>query len=98
MVSFRNQARGRDCLVRLPGLCNHMPETTVLAHFRMLPYCGTGAKMDDWFAALACSACHDEIDRRTTVLERDYVRMAHLEGIIRTQALWIKEGLIQGFS
>lgn len=34
-VNLRKEARGRDCQVRLPGICNFNPETTVLAHYRM---------------------------------------------------------------
>lgn len=28
-------ARGRECQVRIPGVCNGNPETTVLAHYRL---------------------------------------------------------------
>lgn len=83
----RTNARGRDCLVRLPGICNGDPATTVLAHYRLSGYCGVGMKPDDRLGAWSCSACHDAIDRRAhTDLERDYVRLAHLEGVLRTIA------------
>ena len=29
---IRNSARGQDCTLRIPGVCNFNPETTVLAH------------------------------------------------------------------
>ncbi|ECK2143415.1 DUF1364 domain-containing protein, partial [Salmonella enterica subsp. enterica serovar Enteritidis] len=32
MADLRKAARGRECQVRIPGYCNHNPETTVLAH------------------------------------------------------------------
>jgi len=35
MTNLRKEARGRNCQVRLPGICNGNPETTVLAHYRM---------------------------------------------------------------
>lgn len=72
-------------MVRLPGVCNGNPETTVLAHYRLAGLCGMGLKPPDWSAAWACSACHDEIDRRTRVLEHDFVRLCHVEGVLRTQ-------------
>lgn len=96
MTDLRKLARGRDCTVRLPGVCNGNPETTVLAHFRMAGISGIGMKSPDLAAAWACSACHDAIDRRAhTDLDRDYVRLAHLEGVVRTQAELMKLGVIK---
>lgn len=88
-------AKGRDCQVRLPGVCNFNPETTVLAHFRMPGVSGLGIKAHSLIGAWACSACHDAIDRRAhTDLERDYVRLAHAEGVFRTQAILAREGVL----
>jgi hypothetical protein len=53
-----------------------------------------GMKHPDLFGAFGCSACHDEIDGRThkrSVLTKDWF----YEGMIRTQAIWLKEGLIK---
>jgi hypothetical protein len=86
-MNLRKQAKGRGCTVRLPGVCNHNSETVVLAHIRMPGISGIGLKADDALGAWACSACHDAIDRRAhTDLDRDYVRLAHLEGMVRTIA------------
>ncbi len=49
-------------------------------------------KPDDLIGAWACSACHDEIDRRTHNLDNKDARLYHLEGVIRTQAILLKEG------
>lgn len=81
-------------MVRLP-CCNHNPETTVLAHYRLAGTCGVGMKPNDLQGAWACSACHDEIDRRTRIFENEFVRLAHAEGVIRTQDMLIKEGKIK---
>lgn len=35
MANLRKEARGRECQVRIYGVCNGNPETTVLAHYRM---------------------------------------------------------------
>lgn len=92
MANLRKEAKGRECQVRLPGICNHNPETVVLAHYRMAGLNGVGMKPDDIFGAWACSSCHDECDRRTRKLEADYVRQAHAEGVFRTQAILRREG------
>jgi hypothetical protein len=82
-------------MVRLIGICNHNPETTVLAHIRMPGISGIGMKADDLLGAWACSNCHDAIDRRShTDLDRDYVRLAHLEGMARTITILRKEGIV----
>lgn len=82
-VNLRKEAKGRDCQVRLPGICNFNPETTVLAHYRMDT--GIAKKPSDKRGAWACSACHDEIDRRTRILDYDFVRQAHADAVFRTQ-------------
>ncbi|QHJ85811.1 MAG: hypothetical protein [Bacteriophage sp.] len=95
MTDLRKLAKGRECQIRLDGICNHNPETTVLAHYRMAGTCGTGIKPNDLQGAWACSCCHDEIDRRTRILESEFVRLCHAEGVMRTQAILIKEGIVK---
>ncbi|MEW4951473.1 DUF1364 domain-containing protein [Pseudomonas asiatica] len=87
-------ARGRDCQVRIPGVCNGNPETTVLAHYRMAGTCGVGYKPNDLQGAWACSACHDVCDGRRSNIGRDEARQYHAEGVMRTQALLLREGLV----
>jgi hypothetical protein len=82
-------------MVRLPGICNFDPETTVLAHYRMHGLSGIGMKSPDLFGAWACSACHDEVDRRTQITRAVFVQVAHLEGVLRTQQALILEGAIK---
>lgn len=92
---FTRLARGRECTVRLPGICNFDPATTVLAHVRLPGLSGMGLKVDSRLGAWACSGCHDAIDRRAHLdLDRDYVRLAHYEGVLRTLAALIAEGEI----
>ncbi len=85
--NLRNLARGQPCMVRLPS-CDGGSETTVLAHYRMLPFNGVGIKPPDWLGAWACARCHDAIDgrRRIEGYSRDQVRLAHAEGVFRTTA------------
>ena len=94
-MNLRKQAKGRGCMVRIPGVCNHNSETVVLAHVRLTGVSGMGMKAPDILGAWACSACHDAVDRRNhTDLDRDYVRLLHLEGMARTIAQLEKEGLL----
>jgi hypothetical protein len=82
-------------MVRIPEVCNHNSETVVLAHYRLAGVSGIGMKSPDVLGAWACSSCHDAIDRRAhTDLDRDYVRLLHLEGMARTIAQLNREGLI----
>ena len=95
-MNLRNLARGRDCMVRLPGICNGNPETVVLAHYRLAGTCGVGTKPRDWQGAWCCSACHDEVDRRTRKLEPEFVKLCFAEGVMRTQAALADEGYDMG--
>lgn len=89
---LRESARGQDCALRIPGVCNFDSSTTVLAH---LP-CGQkgmGMKGPDVMAVFACSACHDRIDARTSsapaVTGADMLR-----ALAETQLKWIDMGLL----
>ena len=95
-MSLRKEAKGRGCMVRLPGICNFNSETVVLAHIRLAGVSGMGMKSPDLIGAWACSACHDEIDGRThkSGLSHDELRLAHYDGRARTIAQLEKEGLV----
>ena len=95
MTDLRLAARDRECTIRLDGICNHDPNTSVLCHYRMAGLSGVGLKPVDAVAAIGCSACHDAVDRRTHLeLDYDFVRHMHLEGVARTIAIFADEGLI----
>lgn len=92
----RRAARGRECMVRLPG-CDGGGETTVMAHYRMAGYCGMGLKPDDiGFGAFACHSCHSVVDGRSHIdgFDRDEIRLAHAEGVMRTFDALRREGLL----
>lgn len=97
MVDLRKQARDRDCMVRIPSVCNHDPATVVLAHYRLIGVSGIGYKSDDLIGSWACSSCHAEIDGQTrkSGLNRDELKLAHLEGMVRTIVQLRKEGVIK---
>lgn len=95
MTNLRKIARDRECQVRIAGVCNFDPATTVLAHYRLGGTCGMGLKPHDLLGAWACSSCHDEIDRRTRNIPADEAHLAHLQGVIRTLAELIKEEVLR---
>jgi hypothetical protein len=95
-MNLRTVAAGEECYVRLPDICVGNPETTVLAHVRLIGISGYGLKSPDVIACPACFQCHDAIDRRSHLdLDRDYVRLAHFEGVARWQAKLAKEGKLK---
>ena len=95
MTDLRKYARGQDCQVRIPFVCNRDPATTVLAHIRLSGVSGMGIKAPDLLGAWACEACHSAVDYRTkTDLSPDVLRLYHLEGMARTIAKLIDEGKI----
>lgn len=95
MMNLRKLARGQDCQVRIPGICNGNPETTILAHYRLSGLCGTGMKPPNEIAAWCCSDCHDCVDsRRKSEFSRDELRLWFAEGVFRTQNELIKMGVL----
>jgi hypothetical protein len=93
---IRNSARAQDCTVRLPGVCNFNPETTVFAHLRMAGITGGGQKAHDLHGAYACNACHDHIDGKIKgKLPSEFIQIAFYQGIFRTQIILVRLGLIK---
>lgn len=90
---LRKLAKGRECQIRIPGVCNGSPETVVLCH---LNGGGIGRKRHDIHGAWGCSSCHDAVDGRmkTPYSARD-IRYFFLDAVIRTQEALISEGEIQ---
>lgn len=71
-VNLRQLAKGQHCMIRVPGICNGDPSTTVLCHLKR-GWCGT-LKPPDICAVFGCFDCHNEIDGRT-----------HASGLSRTE-------------
>ncbi|NJN84280.1 MAG: DUF1364 domain-containing protein [Caldilineaceae bacterium] len=87
-IDLRKLAKGQDCQLRIPGVCNHNPETTVLAHLRMAGAGGAGSKPRNLIGIHCCSACHDILDGRTDAYGKlwrhDERPLDILHGLIRT--------------
>lgn len=82
-MNLREFAKGKPCQMRVPGICNFNPETTVLAHIRRGGVAGMGQKPADIIAVHACSSCHDYIDGRVPCTRND-MDTHILEGLCRT--------------
>tara|TARA_R110000851_G_scaffold206105_1_gene358155 strand:- start:613 stop:912 length:300 start_codon:yes stop_codon:yes gene_type:complete len=92
---IRNSARGEDCQVRIPGICNFNPETTIPAHIGHGG--GTGMKASDLEIAYCCSDCHDLIDQRTNIAEFSdlEIKLMAYEGAARTREILVSKSLIE---
>jgi len=88
-------AKGKNCTVRITGVCNHNPETTVFAH---LNGAGMGIKHNDIHGCFACSDCHAWLDGgyvKVPNMQRDKRDLIHLQAMVETQLILVKEGLIK---
>ena len=95
LTQLRKAAKGMECQIRIPGICNFNTETTVLGHYRLPGICGTGIKPIDLIGSWSCYACHDAVDGRSkTAFKHDALRLMHAEGCLRTINELIKRGLI----
>lgn len=78
--------------MQIIGVCNHDPETTVLAH---LPseVKGVATKSDDFNAVFACSECHLALDQHK--IDREAWELFYsLRALQRTLKIWVEMGLI----
>ena len=94
MSALREFAKGKECMVRLVGICNWNPETTVLAHIRRANVAGGGQKPPDLCGVWACSACHDEIDRRTRNNRLREIEGDILDALVRQLAWYEKHEVV----
>lgn len=99
MSKITKSARGQECQVRIPGVCNHNSETVVFAH---IGGGGMGTKHPDCEGAYCCSSCHDVIDGRATLPKSIYigdcitlVKLYHHEGAMKTRKILLDAGLIK---
>jgi len=98
MSKITASARGEQCQIRLPLICNFNPETTVWAHPNK-PNKPKGGKLPDALGAYACFACHAVYDRQIPIpkesrLTRVDVENAFWEGHARSFIMLQEKGLI----
>jgi len=95
---LRKAAYMEDCTLRVPGVCNYDPETTVFAHAPSRDN-GMGLKASPDYmrwGAFACSACHDFMDGRaiSLLLDSSHKPQLWLDGIYETQKRLREKGLL----
>jgi len=87
-------ANGESCTIRLPGVCTYDNSTTVFAHINGIRF-GHGVGIKTKLGAYACCACHDYLDGRVkNNFDKEYLKLAHLEGVIETLIRLEQKGLI----
>lgn len=63
MTPIRKSARGQECLLRFPGICNHDNDTVVWCHSNShKDGKGGGLKARDEEGCYGCYACHAWLD------------------------------------
>lgn len=85
-----DSARGEDCTLRISGVCNFNPETTVFAHMNGG---GMGYKHHDIHGCYACSKCHSLLDSAWGYGMTG--QNALFKSMIETQNKLIEKGLIK---
>ena len=86
-------AKGEMCTLRIPGVCNHNPETVVFAHLKGNK--GIGTKNHDLFGVYSCSDCHDWLDGRHWKVVNESKKGAALRALQETQIRLVDKGLIK---
>ena len=95
-------ARGQECTLQIPGVCQGGTETTVACHSPLLED-RQGSKAPDFAIAFGCMACHDVIDRRKNFVcldghglmcDEDQRYYFH-RGMTRTLAILFDSGVIK---
>jgi hypothetical protein len=98
MTPIRRAARGQDCTIEIPGVCNCNPDTVVLCHDnRLSAGKGMGLKAPDTEAAFGCSACHDVLDGRAprpAWLTMDLLLAGFERAKLRTHEILKQKGLM----
>jgi hypothetical protein len=90
-------AKGEQCTVRIPGVCNFNNETVIFAHLNNMRF-GHGTGIKTLLGAYCCSACHDTIDSRTNPpagMSNDDIKLSHYEAVFETLLKLNKKGLIK---
>ena len=83
-------AKGQPCQLRLPGICNGNPETTVWCHLNGQGK-GMGLKTHDPLGFFGCSACHAAYDQGK---DRAALIPAVLDAVCASWVMLIRDGVI----
>jgi hypothetical protein len=99
MSKITESARNEDCQIRIPGVCNFDPATTVWCHGNgSAAGKGIGMKSHDILGSYGCSNCHAVVDHIVPLppgLTRIEVKLFFYEGHFRSLVILIKKGLVK---
>lgn len=91
-------AKGQQCTLQIPGVCQGGTETTVACH-SPLGEDRNGTKAPDFCIAFGCMACHDVLDRRKRAgaqhLTEDDQRYYFHRGLMRTLGSLFEKGILK---
>lgn len=104
MSKLTKLAKGRNCMMRIPGVCKNDRSTVVLCHTNehRAARAGMGIKPHDLLAFYACDACHAAADGRMRPVpdgngffyDADELRVMEYQAVIRTLRILIDEGIL----
>jgi hypothetical protein len=90
-----DSAKGENCTLRIPGVCNFNPETTVPCHSGGA---GWAYKSHDIHICYGCSDCHNFLDGgyvNSNLMDIEQLMCEFLRAMIETQSILIQKNLIK---
>lgn len=97
--AIRQSARGEECTMRIPGVCNRDPETTVWCHENSFAAGkGMGIKARCEHGAYGCAACHAVLDGqapRPPGLTKEDVDVYFARGKVVSRQILERKGLLE---
>lgn len=93
MSKITKSAKGEQCTLRIPGVCEGRTETVVFCH---APYPNRGGMRDqDFWGAYGCVDCHDFVDGRVDNLVGFHMTAVYwMPAIHETQMKLHEKGLL----
>ena len=91
-------AKGQECQMKLPGVCNGNPETVVAAHSNSFDDGkGMGTKSHDLFVAYLCDSCHSAYDgqRKVPWMDRYHIEEAFYRAMRKTLLILVRDGVLK---
>lgn len=98
LTPIRKSAKGEECTINLPGVCNYDSSTVVWCHENSYAAGkGMGLKARDECGAYGCYACHLVYDGqapRPDGMSKEYVDQKFFEAMIKSGEKLKRKGLL----
>lgn len=96
---IRDSARGKECLMHIPGVCTHDPSKTIWSHYRgLIGGKARGLKADDLCGCYACTDCdavYDGQRKPPMGMNWDEVELAWFEAHIKSIVMLHADGILK---